>query len=615
MSAPTDKISLRVMTCGSVDDGKSTLIGRLLYDCKKVFTDQEEQLNSLSRQFGTQGKELDLALLVDGLQAEREQGITIDVAYRYLSTENRRFIVADTPGHEQYTRNMATAASNSDVAMLLVDARQGIATQTERHTRIVAMMGIQHVILTVNKMDLVNYEEGAFRGIEKNYRGFIEEFGFKSVTCIPISALNGANVATQSADMPWYDAPPLLPVLEDIDASEDGTEELGFQFPVQMVLRPNSEFRGYCGTVASGSIKVGDPVRIVPTGATSEITRLITYDGDLPEAKTAEAITIELADDVDISRGDVISAADHAVQAATLFEAELFWMGDEKLIPARQYLMRMHNKLSQAVVLEIKHRLDVNTGSKLATNQLEKNDIGRVVIQTHEPMPFTPYADNKPLGSLILIDRLSHETSAAGTIDYALRRSSNVHWQKTDVTKELRSEQLHQSPKCLFFTGLSGSGKSTIAVALENRLHAEGKATYLLDGDNVRHGLNRDLGFTEADRAENIRRVAEVSRLMVEAGLIVLVSFISPFRSEREFARSRFEDGEFFEIFVDTPLEVCEQRDVKGLYAKARAGELKNFTGIDSAYEAPENPEAVVNTENMEIPDIVDSLIEQIGLL
>jgi bifunctional enzyme CysN/CysC len=588
--------TLRFITCGSVDDGKSTLIGRLLYETKLIFEDQLEALKLDSKKFGTQGERLDFALLVDGLQAEREQGITIDVAYRFFATPKRRFIVADTPGHEQYTRNMATGASTGQAAVLLIDARKGVLTQTKRHSRIVSMLGIPHVALAINKMDLVGWSQLVFDEIELAYRRFAEDLGFETVTAIPLSALEGHNVVDPGhAAMPWYEGPSLLGWLETVPA-EDREAARPFAMPVQWVNRPNLDFRGFSGRVGSGSVNIGDAVRVSPSGVLSRIKNIIVGSDAAAAASAGRSVTLVLEDEVDASRGDVIAAASHPVESADQFEADLFWMSEHMLLPGRPYAALIHTKFGGISITHIKHRLDVNTGAHLSAKTLGLNEIATVNVSFDRPVPFAPYRENKRLGAFIVIDKLTNETVGAGMIHFALRRSVNVHWQALEVTKAARGAIKHQQARCLWFTGLSGSGKSTIANLLDKRLHADGKHTYILDGDNIRHGLNRDLGFTEADRVENIRRVAEVAKLMVDAGLIVIVSFISPFRAERQFARSLFNDGEFLEVFVDTPLEECERRDVKGLYAKARRGELKNFTGIDSEYEPPSEPEIHLRT-------------------
>ena len=580
---------LRFITCGSVDDGKSTLIGRLLHDTKRLYDDQLAALSADSAKFGTQGDGIDYALLLDGLEAEREQGITIDVAYRYFSTERRSFIVADCPGHAQYTRNMATGASTADVAVVLVDARRGVLTQTRRHSYIVSLLGLKHVVLAVNKMDLVGYDEAVFAAILAEYRALTERLGIASVQAIPLSALRGDNLAQRSEAMPWYRGPALLEHLETVEIAPPA--EHGFRLPVQWVNRPDQNFRGYAGTLAGGPVRPGDDVVALPSGRRSRIARVLGANGDVQAARAGEAVTVTLEDELDVSRGDVLAAAGDPPQVADQFAAHLLWMGDHALVPGRPYWLKLGTRTVAATVTEIKHKIDVDTQEHLAAKRLELNEVAYCNLGTDQPIAFAPYSQERELGGFILIDRQTNATVAAGTLDFALRRAANVHWQHLDVDRAARAALKAQSPACLWFTGLSGSGKSTIANLVEKRLHALGHHTYLLDGDNVRHGLNRDLGFTEEDRVENIRRVAEVARLMVDAGLIVLVSFISPYRSERRFARERFAQGEFLEVFVDTPLEVCEARDVKGLYRRARLGEIPNFTGISAPYEAPEHAE------------------------
>ncbi len=603
-----NKETLRFITCGSVDDGKSTLIGRLLFESKAIFDDQLASLASDSRQYGTQGERMDLALLVDGLQAEREQGITIDVAYRFFATDRRRFIVADTPGHEQYTRNMATGASTADLAVILIDARKGVLTQTRRHSRIAALMGIRHVVLAVNKMDLAGFSQATFEAIVADYRAFAAGFGFASIQPIPVSGLDGDNVLHQSAQTPWYDGPSLMAYLDTVDV-RDNRERHAFRMPVQWVNRPNLDFRGFCGRVAEGHIRPGDAVRVLPSGVQTRVKAVIAGFDEVEVGHSGDALTLTLTDEVDASRGDVLVAAESPPEVADQFEARLLWMHEHAMTPGRPYLLKLATKEVTATVTEIKYREDVNTGAHLAAKTVGLNEIATVNLSTSAPLVFEPYGVNRVLGSFILIDKLTFETVGAGMIDFALRRASNIHWQALELNKATRAAQKHQTPKCIWFTGLSGSGKSTIANLLDKRLHAEERHTYVLDGDNVRHGLNRDLGFTEADRVENIRRVAEVARLMVDAGLIVLVSFISPFRSERRMARELFAEGEFIEVHVDTPIEACEQRDVKGLYAKARRGELKNFTGIDSPYEAPEAPEVRLLAAQHSPQDCVEQLL------
>ena len=607
-----NKQTLRFITCGSVDDGKSTLIGRLLFESKAIFDDQLASLVSDSKQYGTQGEKMDLALLVDGLQAEREQGITIDVAYRFFATERRRFIVADTPGHEQYTRNMATGASTADVAVILIDARKGVLTQTRRHSRIVALMGIRHVVLAVNKMDLVGFGQTIFDAIVADYRAFAAGFGFASIQPIPVSGLDGDNVLHQSEQTPWYDGPSLMAYLDTVDV-RDNRERHAFRMPVQWVNRPNLDFRGFCGRVAEGQVRPGDAVRVLPSGVQTRIKAVIAGFDEVELGHSGEALTLTLTDEVDASRGDVLVAADAPPEVADQFEARLLWLHEHAMTPGRPYLLKLATKEVTATVTEIKHRVDVNTGAHLAAKTLGLNEIAKVNLSTSAPLVFEPYEVNRVLGSFILIDKLTLETVGAGMIDFALRRASNIHWQALELTKTTRAAQKHQAPRCIWFTGLSGSGKSTLANLLEKRLHAEGMHTYLLDGDNVRHGLNRDLGFTEADRVENIRRVAEVAKLMVDAGLVVLVSFISPFCSERRMARELFAADEFVEVYLDTPIAECERRDVKGLYAKARKGELVNFTGIDSPYEAPESPEVRVQTTGKSPEVCIEQIMKALG--
>ena len=599
---------LRFITCGSVDDGKSTLIGRLLHDTKLLLDDQVAALESDSRKHGTQNGELDFALLVDGLAAEREQGITIDVAYRFFGTERRKFIVADCPGHEQYTRNMATGASTADLAVVLVDARKGLLTQTHRHSYIVSLLGIKHVVLAVNKMDLVEYDESVFDAIVGGYRELAAQLGIPYVQAIPLSALKGDNMVEASSAMPWYTGPSLLEYLETVQV-EPASPGAAFRLPVQWVNRPNQDFRGFAGTVVGGKVTVGDEVVVLPSARRSTVARIVTADGDLASAGDGQAITLTLTDEIDASRGDVIASAIDPPEISDQFAAHLLWMGDERLLPGRPYLLKLGSRTVGASVTEIKHKIDVNTQEHLAAKHLELNEVAYCNLHLDQPIAFEPYARNKALGCFILIDRQSNATVAAGTLDFALRRAGNIHWQHMDVDRVARARIKHQKPRCLWFTGLSGAGKSTIANLVEKKLLAMGQHTYLLDGDNVRHGLNKDLGFTDEDRVENIRRVAEVANLMTDAGLIVLVSFISPFRAEREMARALFGEGEFLEVFVDTPLAVAEQRDVKGLYAKARAGQLRNFTGIDSPYEAPERPEVHLQADRADPVDLAEQVI------
>ena len=608
-----DKPLLRFITCGSVDDGKSTLIGRLLYDSKRLFDDQLAALSADSKRHGTRGGEIDYALLLDGLAAEREQGITIDVAYRYFDTERRKFIVADCPGHEQYTRNMATGASTADLAVVLVDARKGLLTQTRRHSYIVSLLGIRHVVLAVNKMDLVGYEQHVFDDIVAGYQMLAEQLGIEQVTFIPLSALNGDNLSTHSDAMPWYSGPSLLEHLETVELSTQDTSG-GLRLPVQYVSRPHQNFRGFAGTIAAGGTRVGDDVVVLPSGRRSRVAQVFVGDQETSAAHAGQAVTLTLADEIDISRGDVIAAADDPPQVADQFAAHVLWMDDAALLPGRPYWLKIGTRTVSATVSEIKHRIDVNTQEFLAAKRLELNEVAYVNLSLDEPIAFMPYADNRTLGGFILIDRHSNGTVAAGTLDFALRRAGNVHWQHLEVDKAARARIKGQPPRVLWFTGLSGAGKSTIANLVDKRLHALGYHTFLLDGDNVRHGLNRDFGFTDEDRVENIRRVAEVAKLMTDAGLIVLVSFISPFRAERQMARARFEDGEFIEIFVDVPLALAEERDVKGLYRKARAGQIPNFTGIDSPYEIPEHAEVHLDAGSQSPEKLAAVVLEKLGL-
>jgi len=587
---------LRFITCGSVDDGKSSLIGRLLFESKMLFEDQLATLAAESKHLGTTGGELDFALLLDGLAAEREQGITIDVAYRFFSTDKRKFIVADTPGHEQYTRNMVTGASTADAALILVDARKGVLTQTRRHSFIVSLLGIRHVVLAVNKMDLVDYSQARFGEIREQYRPFAAQIGLEEVTYLPISAVKGDNITALSSNMPWFKGPTLIEYLETVEVDEDRLQRVPFRLPVQWVIRPHPDFRGFAGLIASGCVRVGERVRVSPAGTQSAVTRIVTGDGDLESAVAGQSITLMLQDEIDISRGDVISAADAAPEVADQFEATVVWMHDQPMLRGRAYLMKIGTKTVTATVMPLKYKINVNTLERLAATHLELNEIGICDLELDRPVAFDAYTENRATGAFILIDRMTNNTVGAGMLRFALRRSQNVHWQAMDVNKQARALLNGHRPCVLWFTGFSGAGKSTIANLVEKRLYALAHHTYLLDGDNVRHGLNKDLGFTDADRVENIRRVAEVAKLMVDAGLIVLVSFISPFRSERLMARNLLAEGEFLEVFVDTALNVAEQRDVKGLYKKARAGQLKNFTGIDSPYEPPENPEIRIDT-------------------
>jgi bifunctional enzyme CysN/CysC len=608
------KSLLRFITCGSVDDGKSTLIGRLLYESKMVFEDQLSALERDSKRVGTRGGELDFALLVDGLAAEREQGITIDVAYRFFSTERRKFIVADTPGHEQYTRNMVTGASTADLAVILIDARKGVLTQTRRHSFLVRLLGISRVVLAVNKMDLVGYARETFDTIVADYSAFAARIGLHDITAIPLSAVYGDNIIERGAHMPWFQGPTLMQHLEDVPVA-DVTTGKAFRLPVQWVNRPHADFRGFAGQIVSGSVQRGDRIRVLPSGRESQIARIVTADGDLPHALAGQSVTVTLTSEVDVSRGDVIAAAANAPQVASQFEATIVWMHEEPMLQGRAYLMKAGARTVTATIAPVKHKINVNTLDELPAERLELNDIGVCELELDRPIAFESYADNRALGGFILIDRLSDATVGAGLINFALRRSQNVHWQALDVDKQLRARQKGQRACVLWLTGLSGAGKSTIANLIEKRLIAQGRHTYLLDGDNVRHGLNKDLGFTAQDRVENIRRVAEVSRLMVDAGLIVLVSFISPFRSERRMARELFAPGEFLEVFIDTPLAEAERRDVKGLYKKARRGELKNFTGIDSPYETPEAAEIRIDTTSMDAEQAAEQIIRHLESL
>ncbi|MBX9729550.1 MAG: sulfate adenylyltransferase subunit CysN [Sphingopyxis sp.] len=603
------KSMLRFITCGSVDDGKSTLIGRLLYDSKMIFDDQLAALENDSRRVGTQGTEIDFALLVDGLAAEREQGITIDVAYRFFATETRKFIVADCPGHEQYTRNMVTGASTADLAVILIDARKGVLVQTRRHSYLCKLIGIRHFVLAVNKMDLVDYDQAQFEAIVSDYNAFAREIGIESVIAMPISGFRGDNITAPSANIPWHSGPTLMAHLESIDVDRQREVARPLRMPVQWVNRPDLDFRGFAGLIASGTVQPGDAVRVLPSGRTSTIARIVTLAGDLPEASAGQSVTLCLADEVDCSRGDVIAAADDPPEVSDQFEATLVWLDDAAMHVGRAYWLKLGTQLVSATVRQPKYAINVNTLDRLAVKTLDLNAIGVVEIATDRSLVFEPYADNRALGGFILIDRMTNATVAAGMLHFALRRAQNVHRQATDIGPADHAALKNQVPRVLWFTGLSGAGKSTIANAVEKRLHLMNRHTFLLDGDNVRHGLNRDLGFTEADRIENIRRVGEVSRLMVDAGLIVLTAFISPFRAERELVRAMFPDGEFIEIHVDTPLSVAEARDVKGLYAKARRGEIRNFTGIDSPYEPPENPEIRVNTSGMSVDEAADFII------
>jgi bifunctional enzyme CysN/CysC len=613
LQAQSGKDLLRFITCGSVDDGKSTLIGRLLYESQLLLEDQLEALAQDSRRLGTQGDELDFALLVDGLAAEREQAITIDVAYRFFATERRKYIVADTPGHEQYTRNMVTGASTADLAIILVDARKGVLTQTRRHSYLVSLLGIRQIVLAVNKMDLVGYSAQVFEDVERSYREFARRIGLSDITAIPVSALRGENVIEAGASMPWYRGPTLMQHLEGVPIPGDAAAQ-PFRMPVQWVSRPNQDFRGFAGLIVGGSVRPGDLLRVLPSGLDGRVARIVTADGDLQQAVAGQSVTLTLKDEIDISRGDLLTAAAAPASVSDKFEANIVWMSDEPMLPGRPYLLKCGARTVTAAVAPLKHKINVNTLEELAARQLELNEIGLVNLNLDQPLAFDPYAQNRDTGGFILIDRINNNTVGAGMLLAALRPAQDVHWQALDVNRANRSMQKKQKACVLWFTGLSGAGKSTIANLVEKKLFGMGRHTYLLDGDNIRHGLNRDLGFTDVDRVENIRRVGEVARLMTDAGLIVLVSFISPFRSERQLARSLLGPGEFFEIFIDTPLEVAEARDPKGLYRKARAGKIRNFTGIDSPYEPPENPEMHIHTGRVSAEQAAEQVIGHLHL-
>jgi bifunctional enzyme CysN/CysC len=602
------KSLLRFITCGSVDDGKSTLIGRLLYDSKMIFEDQLAALEADSKRVGTQGDNIDFALLVDGLVAEREQGITIDVAYRYFSTDRRKFIVADTPGHEQYTRNMVTGASTAELAVILIDARKGVLTQTRRHSYLAHLIGIRNLVLAVNKMDLIEYDRGRYEAIVTDYRRFASEIGIKSFFAIPISGLAGDNISKRSDKMPWYGGPSLIEHLETVEFDANAAQGSPFRMPVQWVNRPNLDFRGFAGLIASGSVAPGDKIRVLPSGRTSQISRIVTYDGDLERAVAAQSVTLCLTDEIDCSRGDVIVAADAPAEVADQFEATIVWMSEEPMLVGRQYWLKLGTQTVTASVHAPKYQVDVNTMEHLAAKTFELNSIGVANLVTDRPIVFEPYETNRELGAFILISKLTNATVAAGMLHFSLRRSQNIHRQALEISREAHAGLKHQKPAVLWFTGLSGAGKSTIANLVEKKLHRMNRHTFLLDGDNVRHGLNKDLGFTDADRVENIRRIGEVARLMTDAGLIVITAFISPFRAERQLVRAMMEKEEFIEIYIDTPLQVAEHRDVKGLYKKARAGKLANFTGVDSPYEPPISPELHINTTAM-TPSQAASLI------
>jgi bifunctional enzyme CysN/CysC len=610
LTAHQNKSLLRFITCGSVDDGKSTLIGRLLYDSKMIFEDQLAQLESDSKRMGTQGQEIDFALLVDGLAAEREQGITIDVAYRFFATEKRKFIVADTPGHEQYTRNMVTGASTAELAVILIDARKGILTQTRRHSYLTKLLGIKNIVLAVNKMDLVDYDQATFDQIVADYTAFANSIGVTDFTAIPISGFKGDNITALSDNTKWYTGPTLMQHLENVELDQASDQSGAFRMPVQWVNRPNLDFRGFSGKIAAGSIRPNDEVRILPSGKTSHVDRIVTFDGDLDMGVAGQSITLTLKDEVDCSRGQIIVAAKDPLEVADQFEATVIWMDEADLIPGRSYYLKIGAQTVSATVAQPKYQINVNTLEHTAVKTLNLNAIGVATITTDRAIPFAAYADNRELGGFILVDKITNATVGAGLINFALRRAQNIHWQATDIDRAHHANLKNQKPAVLWMTGLSGSGKSTIANAVEKKLARMNRHTFLLDGDNVRHGLNKDLGFTDADRIENIRRVGEVAKLMTDAGLIVITAFISPFRSERDMVRNMMQPGEFVEVHIDTPLSVAEERDVKGLYAKARAGDLKNFTGIDSPYEAPETPEIRIDTTAMTIEQAADQIIE-----
>lgn len=606
------KSLLRFITCGSVDDGKSTLIGRLLYDSKMIFEDQLATLESDSKRMGTQGQEIDFALLVDGLAAEREQGITIDVAYRFFATEKRKFIVADCPGHEQYTRNMVTGASTADLAVILIDARKGVLVQTRRHSYLAQLLGIKNIVLAVNKMDLIAYDQAKYDAIVAEYTTFANSIGISDFTAMPISGFKGDNITQRSVHMPWYAGPPLIAHLETVALDNDADQAKPLRMPVQWVNRPNLDFRGFSGQIATGIVRPGDAIRVLPSGKTSTITKIVTLEGELSEAVAGQSVTLCFADEIDCSRGDVIAAADNPPEVSDQFESTVVWMADEALVPGRAYWLKLGTQTVSATVQSPKYAINVNNTEQMAAKTLELNAIGVAEILTDKAIVFEPYANNHVLGGYILIDKITNATVAAGMLHFSLRRAQNVHWQATDIGREAHAALKNQKPKILWFTGLSGSGKSTIANEVEKTLNLLNRHTFLLDGDNIRHGLNKDLGFTETDRIENIRRVGEVAKLMADAGLIVLTAFISPFRAERDMVRAMMPEGEFVEIFVDTPIEIAEARDVKGLYKKARAGQLKNFTGIDSPYEPPENPDIRVNTVEMSPVEAAEHIVRQL---
>tara|TARA_B100001996_G_scaffold382587_1_gene374825 strand:+ start:273 stop:2171 length:1899 start_codon:yes stop_codon:yes gene_type:complete len=609
LAAHEQKELLRFITCGSVDDGKSTLIGRMLYESHMLFDDHLAALEADSKKDGTQGGEIDFALLVDGLAAEREQGITIDVAYRFFSTDKRKYIVADTPGHEEYTRNMATGASTADVAIILVDASQGILTQTRRHSFIVSMVGVKRIVLAVNKLDLVNYSQEVFEEIVTQYRSFANEaLELEEITAVPISALKGDNIVGSSENTPWYDGPSIMEYLESVEVTA-AAQSRPFRMPVQWVNRPDREFRGFAGLIGSGTVSPGDKIRVLPSGTESTIERIVTWEGDLELAGAGRSVTLTLSDEIDISRGDIITTAESPCSSADQFQTRILWMNESAMMPGREYLFKSSTQNTSMTLGRLKHRIDVNTLDELPGKVLDMNEIGVCNISLSSRIAFDSYQQDPSMGGFIIVDRITNNTVGMGLIDYALRRADNIHWQSMDVTKQSRGEQKGQQPRLVWFTGLSGSGKSSIANILEKKLQSIGRHTISLDGDNVRHGLNRDLGFTKEDRVENIRRVGETSKLMVDAGLICIASFISPFEVERSMVRNLVDEEEFVEVFIDTPLEVCEERDVKGLYAKARAGELTNFTGISSPYESPENPEIRIDTTQVSAEEAADIIL------
>lgn len=607
-----NKTLLRFITCGSVDDGKSTLIGRLLYDSKMIFEDQLTQLESDSKRIGTQGQDIDFALLVDGLAAEREQGITIDVAYRFFATEKRKFIVADTPGHEQYTRNMVTGASTAELAVILIDARKGILTQTRRHSYLVHLLGIKNIVLAVNKMDLVDYDQATYDQIVADYTEFAASIGITDFTAIPISGFKGDNITAASDNTPWYDGVSLMTHLETVELDQSTDQTADFRMPVQWVNRPNLDFRGFSGKIVSGQVAAGDDVRILPSGKTTQVDRIVTMDGDLQQAVAGQSVTLTLRDEVDCSRGQIIATANNPLEVADQFEATVIWMDDTDMIPGRAYYLKIGAQTVSATVAQPKYQVNVNTLEHTAVKTLDLNAIGVATVTTDRAIPFAAYADNRELGGFILIDKMTNATVGAGLIHFALRRADNIHWQATDITRDHHANLKNQTPAVVWMTGLSGSGKSTIANAVERKLARMNRHTFLLDGDNVRHGLNKDLGFADADRIENIRRVGEVAKLMTDAGLIVITAFISPFRSERDMVRNMVVDGEFIEVFIDTPLSIAEQRDVKGLYAKARSGQLKNFTGIDSSYEPPHSPDIHIDTTKLTVEEAAEKIVKKL---